>query len=75
MLNLAGSDALDKYDTFTFANEDEREDPDVILQKFEEICLPVKNVIIDRHAFNTTDQKPNETIQSYVSNLRALAKN
>ncbi len=29
-------------------------------------CLP-KNIIMDRHVFNTTNQKPGESIQSYVS--------
>lgn len=34
----------------------------------------MKNVIMDRHAFNTTDQKQHESIQSYVSTLKVMAK-
>ena len=48
---------MDKLDTFDFAAGTDREDHAVLVKKFEELCLPVKNVIIDRHAFNTTDQK------------------
>ncbi len=47
---------------------------EVLVKKFEEICLPVKNVIMDRHAFNTMNQKPHETIQSYVAMLKTLAR-
>ncbi len=47
---------------------------EVLVKKFEEICLPVKNVIMDRHAFNTMNQKPHETIQSYVAKLKTLAR-
>ena len=73
-LNLAGPEALDKFDTFDFAADEDREDPAVLVKKFEELCLPVKNVIMDRHAFNTTDQKRHESIQSYVSALKVMAK-
>ncbi len=73
-LNLAGPDAQDKYDTFTFEEEEDPEDSEVLVKKFEEICLPVKNVIMDRHAFNTMNQKPHETIQLYVAMLKTLAR-
>ena len=74
LLNLAGPEALDKVDTFDFADDEDREDPAVLEQKFEELCLPVKNVIMDRHAFNTTNQKQHESIQSYVSTLKVMAR-
>lgn len=45
-----------------------------MVNKFEEICLPVTNVIMDRHAFNTTNQKPHETIQLYAATLKTIAK-
>ena len=73
-LNLASPEALDKLNTLDFADGEDREDPAVLVQKFEEICLPVKNVIMDRHAFNTTNQKQHESIQSYVSSLRIMAR-
>ncbi len=46
----------------------------MLIKKFEEICLPEWKVIMDRHAFNSTVQKPDEGIQSYVATLRLLAK-
>ncbi len=74
LLNLAGPDAVEKSEAFTFPEEEDREDPDVLLQKFAELCLPRKNIIMDRHVFNTTNQKTGESIQSYVSTLKILAK-
>ena len=35
--------------------------------------MPTKNIIIERHRFNTTNQKPTEPISSYVASLRILA--
>lgn len=73
-LNLAGPEALDKLDTFDFVDDEDREDPAMLVKKFEELCLPVKHVIMDRHAFNTTNQKQHESIQSYVSMLKVMAE-
>lgn len=36
-LNLAGPEALDKLDTFDFADDEDREDPAVLVKKFEEL--------------------------------------
>ncbi len=33
-LNLAGQDAQDKYDTFTFEEEEDPEDSEVLVKKF-----------------------------------------
>ncbi len=65
---------LEKSEAFTFTEEEDREYPDVLLQKMAELCLPTKNIIMDRHVFNTTNQKTGESIQSYVSTLKILAK-
>lgn len=73
-LILAGPDAQDKYNTFTFEEGEGPEDSEVLVKKFEEICLPVKNVIMDRHAFNTTNPKLHETIQFYIATLKTLAR-
>ena len=58
LLNLAGADAILKAESFQYTTHESREDPDVLLTKFREQCMPTKNIIIDRHRFNTTNQKP-----------------
>ncbi len=73
LLNLAGPEAVDKAETLVYADEEDHEDPEVLLTKFSELCLPAKN-IMDRHAFNAAVQKPGESVQAYVSTLKILAK-
>ena len=51
-----------------------REDPDCLKRKFKEICDPQTNVTMERHKFNTRNQKQGEAIQAYVSDLRNKAK-
>lgn len=85
-LNLAGPEAIEREQTFTYAPAvitadgvvttpaESREDPDCLIRKFREICNPEPNVIMERHNFNTRQQKPGETIEAYVSTLRNQAK-
>lgn len=37
LLNLMVSGALNKFDTFTFAEDGDKEDPDVLIKKFDQI--------------------------------------
>lgn len=60
-----------QVDSFTL--DEYKEDPEVLVRKFDAICLPVKNKIMDRHVFNMTNQKEGENIQSYVSTLKLNA--
>ena len=84
LLNLAGREAIEKERSFVYKPEIKAEngtvtqegetgnDPDTLLTKFEEICTRQKNVIMERHAFNTRDQM-DEDAQSYIASLRILA--
>ena len=73
LLNIAGADDILKAERFQYTTHESREDPEVLLTKFREQCMPTKNIIIDRHRFNTTNQKATEPISSYVASLRILA--
>ena len=84
-LNLAGREAIEKEKSFVYApavlNEDgtvrveaeSRESIEVLKRKFAEICGPRENVIMERHKFNTRNQKEGESFQSFVADLRILA--
>ena len=74
LLNLAGLEAVEKSESFVYAEGESHEEPDILLIKFRELCLPAKNIIMDRHAFNTANQGTGESIQAYVSTLKILAK-
>ena len=86
MLNIAGREAIEKERSFVYApairneaNEivtaaETKESIAVLKRKFKEICNPQGNVIMERHKFNIRNQKDGELIQSYVADLRILAR-
>ena len=74
LLTCIGADALEIVDGLNFANEDERKDVDVVLEKLEVFCVGKTNEISERYQFNERDQESGESIDSYVAALRTLAK-
>ena len=82
LLNLAGREAIEKERSFVYNPEvkDEdgnvvkakevRENSTVLKAKFSEICTPQRNIIMERHAFNTREQGQDENIQSYVTSVK-----
>lgn len=61
--------------SFSLEDGEDPENSEVLVRKFEELCLPVQNVIVGRHTFNTTCQKPHETMQAYVyPHIKCLQK-
>ena len=74
LLHVAGEEALEIYNTFTWDNDGDDKKVDTIMAKFEAYCNPRKNVTWERHVFNTRNQQPGETIDQYVTDLRTKAK-
>ena len=72
LLNLAGKEAIERSKTFTYANGENKETVAVLKRKFKELCNPLKNVIIDRHTFNTRAQGPSESIQSFCNFFKVI---
>lgn len=74
LLTCIGSDALDVIDALEFENEDQRQDPEVILEKMKQYCIGECNETYERYVFNRRDQESNESVDAYVTALRKLAK-
>jgi hypothetical protein len=74
LLTCIGADALDVFDGLDFANEDERKDIDVVINKLEKYCIGETNETYERYCFNKRDQESNETVDAYYTALRTLAK-
>ena len=53
--------------------EDERQDADVILTKLGEYFEPKRNTIYERYVFNSRSQKPGESFDQFLAELRKLA--
>ena len=65
LVNLAGREAIKRPRTFEYAEGKSMEDPGVLKRKFRELRESKKNLTMLRHRFNTRNQKPTESFQSY----------
>ena len=73
-LTLAGEAAITVYETLTF-EDTEKDKIEPLVAKFEAYCLPKKNVTHERHLFILRKQKPDESLEQFVMELKRLAKN
>lgn len=89
LLNLAGSEAIERERSFVYAPAvyegegddaqlvtpaETREDPECLKRKFRELCNPQTNITMERHIFFSRNQRQNETVEAYVSDLRNKVK-
>ena len=74
LLTCLGPDALEMVDGLSFASDEERTNPDIVIQKLETFCIGETNETYERYQFNKWDQELNKSIDSYVAVLRNLAK-
>ena len=73
LLTVAGEDAVEIYNTFTFSSgETDKIEP--LISKFQAYCIPKKNISFERHVFNTRNQRSDENVESCATDLRKLAK-
>ena len=73
-LHVAGTVAQQVFDTFQFADADDRKKIEPVIEKFAGYCEPKKNITVNRYVFNTRQQKMNETFTDYLTALRTLIK-
>ena len=73
LLNFAGEDAIEVFNTFQFAEGDEKK-LNKVLEQFEQYCNPRKNVVFERHQFWQITQKDSETVDQFVTRLKNKVK-
>ncbi|KAM7293790.1 uncharacterized protein ISCGN_023373 [Ixodes scapularis] len=67
-LHVAGQEAIDVFNTFQLT-ADEKEDYDVLVQQFEDYCLPRVNETYERYVFRTRVQEPGEAFELFFRDL------
>ncbi|UYV62865.1 K02A2.6-like [Cordylochernes scorpioides] len=72
LLNFIGEEALEVFNTFHL-KEDEAENFDLVINKFDDFCEPKKNVIFERFQFFSATQKDGESIDSFITELKGLS--
>ncbi|XP_061716623.1 uncharacterized protein K02A2.6-like [Cydia pomonella] len=74
LINLIGSEGYDVYTTFKFDKEEDRDDIDKLIEKFDQHFGTKTNVIMLRFKFFTRSQEPGEGIDEYVTALRIISQ-
>ena len=72
LLNLAGSEAIERERSFSYEEGENREDPECLKAKFAQICSPQTNITMERHKFNTAVQGEH-SFRKFLADLRIKA--
>ena len=73
-LACIGADAYDLYTTMQFESDDDRQDPDRLIEAFERHCIGELNEVYERYMFHRRQQEPGESFDAFVGDLRRLVK-
>ncbi|GBM50140.1 hypothetical protein AVEN_63900-1 [Araneus ventricosus] len=73
LLNAAGEEAVEVFNTFNLSAED-RKGFDKVENHFEKFTTPKRNVVVERFIFNQHCQEEGETFDVFVMDLKKLVK-
>ena len=73
-LNAAGPLARKVYNTFTFSDQEDKNDVALLMKKFDAHIIGELNETYERYVFNKREQLPDESFDEYLAALRNLAK-
>ena len=73
LLNFAGEDAIEVFNTFVFSDGDDKK-LDKVIEQFETYCNPRKNVVFERYQFWKITQRESETVDQFVTRLMNKVK-
>jgi len=74
LLYTMGSKYKDIFETFTFANADEKKNFNLVKEKFDNYFEPKKVTKLYMKQFDTCTQLETESVGEYVSRLRGIAQ-
>lgn len=73
LLSVIGQQAVDTYNTFTWAEDGDAKRYVKVVDQFAKFCKGKKNVTYERYVFNCRNQREGETIDAFVTELKTLA--
>ena len=65
--------AVEVFNTFVFASEDDNEKSDKVVEKFDEHCSPKKNETFKRYVFRSHTQVQADSFDAFVTDLKLKA--
>uniref|UniRef100_H3AA63 Peptidase A2 domain-containing protein n=1 Tax=Latimeria chalumnae TaxID=7897 RepID=H3AA63_LATCH len=73
LLTVAGTEALEIFNLFQLT-EQEGDNYDIVMSKFEPYCTPRVNETYERFVFNSRVQLPKESIEEFVTDLKLKSR-
>ena len=73
-ITCIGKEALEVHNGLPFQSDDEKADIKKVLELWQNHCIGKTNIIYERYKFNNRSQEQAESIDTYVTTLRALAE-
>lgn len=74
LLTVAGPQAIEVFNTFEFEQADDKQKYDKVIDKFDAHCSPQKNTVYERYVFRSRVQLPEETFDSFITDLKLKAQ-
>ena len=71
--HVIGADAAAISKTFSFTEEEE-DDLEVLLNKYDDYFEPIRNITVERYKFNKRIQHQGESFDAFLTDLRQLVK-
>ena len=71
---MVGDDALKVIKTFSYTETEDSNEWHLVMDKLEKYCIGEVNEILERYCFNKRDKLPTESVDSFVAELKTLAK-
>ena len=73
LLYCIGPQGREIYNTFTFSQEEENFGYNVIVQKFENFCIPRQNITLLRYKLLTCKQKEGQSFDEFMTQLKKFS--
>ena len=73
-ITCIGKEALEVHNGLPFQSDAEKTDIQKVLELWQNHCMGKTNIICERYKFNNRSQEQAESIDTYVTTLRALAE-
>ena len=74
LISCANDDTLTIVNALPYSNSGDRNKPSEVLKLLEEFCLAQENVMYERHTFYRRKQEEDESVESFITSIRTLAR-
>ena len=73
-ITCIGKEALEVHNGLPFQSDEEKADINKVLELWANHCIGKTNIIYERYKFNNGFQEQTESIDTYITTLRAVAE-